>query len=108
MLGAAYMLRLTQKMAWGKPSTARSWKDLNGRELVYLTPLAALAIWLGLAPGLVLQSIDPSIGKLLTTFQAKVAQAAAVDKTAMLPSGLALAARTALAEQSAPFVAVER
>jgi NADH-quinone oxidoreductase subunit M len=39
MLAAAYMLRLGLKLAWGQPSQAQQWKDLNTREWVYLLPL---------------------------------------------------------------------
>jgi NADH-quinone oxidoreductase subunit M len=54
MLAAAYMLRLGLKMAWGVPASpkGKGWKDLNKREWLYLAPLAALTIYLGLAPGL--------------------------------------------------------
>jgi len=44
MLGAAYMLRLGQKLAWGAPTNAKNWKDLNGREWVYFAPLAVLVL----------------------------------------------------------------
>ena len=32
LLAAAYMFRVSLKLAWGQPSTASSWKDLNARE----------------------------------------------------------------------------
>ena len=82
MLAAAYMLRLTQKMAWGEPITAKpSWKDLNSREWVVLVPLAFLVIYIGVAPKLVFKAIDPSVNKLLKDFKAKT-----VKSEAMIPA----------------------
>ena len=65
MLAAAYMLRATRIMAWGAPSTAASWRDLNARECLTLAPLAVLVLWLGFAPGLALRTIEPAIERLL-------------------------------------------
>lgn len=71
MLAAAYMLRLTQKMAWGAPSKAKTWRDLNLREIVALAPLAILVLYIGFAPGLALRAINPSVEKLVSDFKAK-------------------------------------
>jgi len=75
MLAAAYMLRLGLKMAWGQPASpkGKNWKDLNAREWLYLAPLAALTIYIGLAPGLALRTISPSVDKLLQHFQSRAA-----------------------------------
>ncbi len=51
LLGAAYMLRLGQKLAWGDPSRAKGWKDLNAREWLYLAPLAVLVSTSASRPG---------------------------------------------------------
>lgn len=77
MLAAAYMLRLTQKMAWGAPSKATAWRDLNLREIVALAPLAVLVLYIGFAPGLTLRAINPSIEKLVSDFKAKTEKARA-------------------------------
>jgi NADH-quinone oxidoreductase subunit M len=71
MLAAAYMLRLTQKMAWGAPSKAKTWRDLNLREIAALAPLAILVLYIGFAPGLALRAINPSVEKLVSDFKAK-------------------------------------
>ncbi len=68
MLGAAYMLRLGQKLAWGERKGAEGWKDLNLREWSYLAPLAVLVFYLGLAPGLTLKAIDPTLNRILDSF----------------------------------------
>ncbi len=92
MLAAAYMLRLSLRMAWGGPASpaGKGWRDMNTREWVYLAPLAVLTIWLGIAPGIVLRTIDPAIERLLADFQAKrTAVAQADDMTRPLPAVLA-------------------
>ena len=69
MLAAAYMLRLLQKITWGEPSKGKTWKDLNLREWVYFVPLAVLVVYIGLAPGLVLRSMDPTLVRMLEEFR---------------------------------------
>jgi len=76
MLGAAYMLRLGQKLAWGEPTKAKAWKDLNVREWVYFAPLAVLVIYIGLAPGLTLRAMDPTLTRVLDEFRKRSAVAA--------------------------------
>ncbi len=71
LLAAAYMLRLLQKLAWGQPSTGKSFADLNVREWVYLAPLAILVIYVGLFPTRALRTMDASIEQLLQNFNAK-------------------------------------
>lgn len=83
MMGAAYMLRLGQKLAWGEPTQAKSWKDLNRREWTYLVPLAVLVLYIGLAPGLTLRAIDPTLNRVLERFDSK--HKTAVVQTAKLP-----------------------
>jgi NADH-quinone oxidoreductase subunit M len=65
LLVAAYMLRLTQKMAWGDPSSGRGWKDLNIREWVYLLPAAFFVLCIGLAPGFFFHAVNPSLDNLV-------------------------------------------
>ncbi|MFP4516410.1 MAG: NuoM family protein [Desulfovibrionales bacterium] len=79
MLAAAYMLRLLQKMSWGRPSRAAAWGDLTRREWAYLLPLAVLVIYIGLAPGLVLRTMDPSVKNLLSNLSQKTAVAERVS-----------------------------
>ncbi|TVQ97389.1 MAG: NADH-quinone oxidoreductase subunit M [Desulfovibrionales bacterium] len=71
MLAAAYMLRLGLKLAWGQPSQAATWKDLNIREWVYLAPLAVLVLYLGLMPTLALKTINPSVVHLLNQYESR-------------------------------------
>ena len=49
VLAAAYMLRLLKQIAWGREDQ-RTLPDLNVREILYLTPLGVLVLWVGLFP----------------------------------------------------------
>lgn len=65
VLAAAYMLRPTQRMAWGEPSRARGWKGLNVREWISLLPLLFLILYLGLAPAFVFRVMNPTLNRLV-------------------------------------------
>ena len=91
MLAAAYMLRLLQKLAWGEPASGSRFADLSIREWVYLAPLAALVLYIGLAPTRTLQIIDPSINDLLDTFRSRTEITASVDPAGPRPDLPALA-----------------
>ena len=69
VLAAAYMLRPTQKMAWGEPCNAKEWKDLNVREWAYLLPLAFLVLYIGLAPTLFFKVMNPTLNNLSVEFK---------------------------------------
>ncbi len=71
LLGAAYMFRVSLKLAWGQPSTAASWKDLNKREWTYLVLPAVFTLVIGLAPGPFLRLMDPSINRLLNDYHTR-------------------------------------
>jgi len=71
VLAAAYMLRPTQKMAWGEPCNAKEWKDLNVREWAYLLPLAFLVVYIGLAPTLFFKVMNPTLNNLSVEFKSK-------------------------------------
>jgi NADH-quinone oxidoreductase subunit M len=85
LLGAAYMLRLGQKLAWGAPSQAKAWTDLNVREWLYFAPLAVLVFYIGLAPGLTLRAIDPTLTRTLGELHTRsAAMASAPESRPML------------------------
>ncbi|MBI4799754.1 MAG: NADH-quinone oxidoreductase subunit M [Desulfarculus sp.] len=97
MLGAAYMLRLGQKLAWGEPAKAKEWKDLNTREWAYFVPLAILVFYLGLALGLTLRAMDPTLNRVLDEFRSR----SGVTATATVPeTHLSLALETNAAGQA--------
>ena len=65
LLSAAYVFRVSIKMAWGAPSSATQWADLNKREWLYLILPAIMVIVIGLAPGSFLKLVTPSAEHLL-------------------------------------------
>jgi NADH-quinone oxidoreductase subunit M len=81
LLAAAYMLRLLQKLAWGQPSSGKSFADLNAREWIYLAPLAIFVIYLGLAPTRALRTMDASITHMLNSVRAKSEVVQTIKKT---------------------------
>jgi NADH-quinone oxidoreductase subunit M len=81
LLAAAYMLRPTQRMTWGEPSSAKGWRELNPREWICLLPMAFLVLYLGLAPTLCLKIMNPSLQHLMKTFQSRAPITRAALKT---------------------------
>jgi NADH-quinone oxidoreductase subunit M len=73
LLAAAYILKVTLKMAWGQPASpeGHKWPDLKKKEWAYLAVPAAMVIYLGLAPGGLLAMIGPSVDDTLKMFQNK-------------------------------------
>jgi NADH-quinone oxidoreductase subunit M len=63
VLGAAYMLWMLQRVAFGQPRTEAASKltDLSVRELLTVTPLAVAVIFVGLYPGPLLEAMDASV-----------------------------------------------
>ena len=97
MLAAAYMLRLLQRMSWGAPTSFKppSWRDLRVREWGMLLPLAMLVLYIGFAPSLAIQTVAPSIDRVLATMKSK--------NTAMgLTEGMKLSQRLHLPDLTVP------
>jgi NADH-quinone oxidoreductase subunit M len=104
MLGAAYMLRLGQKLAWGEPTRAKAWPDLNVREWAYFAPLAVLVIYIGLAPGLTLRAMDPTLTRVLDELRRRPTVAAAPAEAAAPPAGWVVTTRSAPPASDSPPV----
>jgi NADH-quinone oxidoreductase subunit M len=66
ILGAAYMLWLYQRTMFGKLDRPENeaLTDLTPREIVTLLPLAALALWIGLQPGPIIDKIKAPVERL--------------------------------------------
>jgi len=90
LLAAAYMLRLTQKMAWGEPASAKGWKDLSIREWTSLLPFVFLVLYIGLAPTLFFKVMNPALNHLLAGF--KTRDPVTEISTAVKPERLIIAA----------------
>ncbi len=71
VFGAAYMLVLYRKVIFGeqKNADAAAMPDLTKTEYGYLVPLALLVILFGVAPGLVMKNISPSVESVLQVYQ---------------------------------------
>ena len=71
VITAAYVLRLYQKTMTGplKPELA-GMKDLRGREVTALVPIAVLSIVLGFFPAPLLNVINPAVDRVMTTIGA--------------------------------------
>lgn len=63
IFGAVYLLMVTRKMLFGPVTHEenRALTDLGGRELTILVPLAAICLWIGVAPA---TCIDKTAGTL--------------------------------------------
>ena len=74
ILGAAYMLVLYRGVVFGaqKHEDAAAMKDVNKREMFYFVPLVLMVIWLGVAPGFVMERVSPSVDKLLTHYNEQI------------------------------------
>ncbi|MDR1309253.1 MAG: NADH-quinone oxidoreductase subunit M [Deltaproteobacteria bacterium] len=83
LLAAAYILKVTLRMAWGQPASpaGHGWKDLRKKEWAYLVVPAALVIYLGLAPTGLLSLIGPSVDETLAVFKSKREQVSVIRLT---------------------------
>jgi NADH-quinone oxidoreductase subunit M len=65
VLGAAYMLRLTQKVMYGPPGSPlmEALLDLDRREMAVLGVLVALIFLLGVFPNLILRVTEPAVSE---------------------------------------------
>ena len=73
IIGAIYMLTLYKQSFFGEVTNDanRGLKDLNGKELSALIPLALIVVWLGVYPKPVLQPIDNSVKLLVKLMETK-------------------------------------
>ncbi|MFD1631544.1 complex I subunit 4 family protein [Pseudopedobacter beijingensis] len=74
LLGAAYLLWTLQRMFFGslrlkEESWYKALTDINVREILTFTPLAVLALLLGLMPSLVFDVINSSVNQFITMFR---------------------------------------
>jgi NADH-quinone oxidoreductase subunit M len=83
LLGAVYMLHLCRKVLFGPldKKENQELKDLSPREFAYLTPLAILAVLMGIYPNLFLDKIRPSVEHLAQNFKQYRLNAAVLPAT---------------------------
>ena len=104
LLGAVYMLTLCRKILFGPTNNPENQhlKDLSPLEFTYLTPLAVLAIVMGVVPNLFLDKIRPSIDHLAKnykTYNLSIEETATMGATGYLDE--VARAAVAAADQSA-------
>jgi len=102
LLGAAYMFRVTIKLAWGRPSTAKTWRDLNSREWAYLVIPALFVFYIGLAPKLIFDVIDPSVEKLVSDLAPHIATSQTLAAQPVPEAVAAVSAPAAVAAVESP------
>ena len=85
VLGAAYMLWMYQRVFFGPITNPENEKllDLNGRELLYLTPLVVLCFWIGLYPKPFFDILDKPVNYIVEIVDPAYAEGAT---TAGLPA----------------------
>jgi NADH-quinone oxidoreductase subunit M len=71
ILGAAYMLYLYWRIAFGVARTpeAATMRDLSGREWWLLAPIAVAVFWMGIYPESFLRPIRNDVGRLMTRLE---------------------------------------
>jgi NADH-quinone oxidoreductase subunit M len=67
ILGAAYMLYLYRRVAFGEQvnADAAAMKDLDGREIWLLAPIAAVVLWMGVYPESFLRPIRRDVATIV-------------------------------------------
>ncbi|URW76573.1 NADH-quinone oxidoreductase subunit M [Sphingomonas donggukensis] len=67
ILGAAYMLYLYRRVAFGEivHDDVRAMKDVSAREIALLAPIAAVVLWMGVYPESFLKPMRADVGLLL-------------------------------------------
>ena len=68
ILGAAYMLYLYWRIAYGtqRNADAAAMRDLDRREWLLLAPIAAAVLWMGVYPESFMKPMRADVGRLLT------------------------------------------
>jgi NADH-quinone oxidoreductase subunit M len=102
ILSAAYMLYLYRRVAFGvqRNEDAARMPDLNRREWVMLTPIAAAVLWMGIYPESFLAPMRQDIALL----DARLARAAPVGDAQLAVTAPAAAAANEIRRQSAAGV----
>ena len=87
ILAAVYMLRMFQRVMFGKLDKEENQRllDLSKREIAVLVPIVVFIVLIGVYPNAFLKKMEPTVNQLIETVQSKQAQIN-IDK-AMAESG---------------------
>jgi len=100
ILGAAYMLYLYRRIAYGeiKSEEVRGMADLDRRELWLLAPIAAVVLWMGVYPESFLAPMRKDVGVLLQ----RIDRAAPTSDSQPTPGNPAAAPAAAAHHETTP------
>jgi NADH-quinone oxidoreductase subunit M len=84
ILGAAYMLWLYRRIAYGKAAgeDTRAMPDLKAREVAILLPVVAAVLWMGIYPGSFQAPMKPAIAAVVARLEGR--------ETATLPTAMTI------------------
>jgi NADH-quinone oxidoreductase subunit M len=99
ILGAAYMLWLYARVAYGKAAGAdtAAMPDLNAREIAILAPIMLATLWMGIYPKSFQQPMKPAIAEVVARLEGRQLATVPTDMT-LSPALPALAAPANAAE----------
>lgn len=111
VLGAAYMLWLYRRIFFEKNErqSLQILKDLSGREIIVLTPLVIMTLWMGIAPGAFTDVLEKPVAQLLEPWSLKKShtlipsQSSSIEKRVSSSKNL-----EAFQKDSSPLIASKR
>ncbi|MFN7176899.1 MAG: NADH-quinone oxidoreductase subunit M [Thermaurantiacus sp.] len=71
VLGATYMLWLYARVAFGdiRSDDVRAMPDVHPREVAVLAPMALVVLWIGIAPGMVMEPLRAPVASLIARLE---------------------------------------
>jgi NADH-quinone oxidoreductase subunit M len=87
ILGAAYMLYLYRRVAFGplEKGDVMEMPDVNARETFIFVPLVILVLWMGIYPSSFTAPMTPSLTKVYNDYHARIANNAAQNTQEVAP-----------------------
>ncbi|MEI6419638.1 MAG: NADH-quinone oxidoreductase subunit M, partial [Sphingomonadales bacterium] len=83
ILGAAYMLWLYARIAYGKAAgeDTRAMPDLTLREVAILVPIALVTLWMGIYPASFQKPMQPAIATVVARLEGRALATTPTDMT---------------------------
>jgi NADH-quinone oxidoreductase subunit M len=83
ILSAVYMLWMFQRVNYGPLTNTknRSLPDLSPREWTLVVPIVAMAIFMGVVPGIFLRPMEPSVNRVIERVMSAQPQRARLDES---------------------------
>jgi NADH-quinone oxidoreductase subunit M len=94
ILAAAYLLWMFQRVMHGPiiNEKIKGFRDLDGREILYLAPVVLLILWMGIYPSTFLRKMDASVAQYVNRVKGR--QKVFVVKPEAVPSAASELGRT--------------